>query len=432
MSCEPRQGSPQANDLRGENMVLPDEVAAMVRLRELGWGTKRIAAELACSRTTVRRYLEAGGWMAYRQPRRGRRLDGFERWLTERFRQHRGNADVVRQDLAREHGLVVSLRTIERAVAPLRQGLRAEARATVRFETPPGKQLQIDFGETRVSIGGEAPRIYLFVATLGHSRRCFVQAFRHERQSAWLDGIEAAFRYFGGVPQEVLLDNARALVDHHDAATREVRFNGRLHAFARYWGFRPRACAPYRARTKGKDERGVGYVKHNAVAGHGFASWAALEAHLAWWMREIADVRIHGTTGEAPLLRFRRDEAVALRAIDGRPPFRQLRELVRRVQADCAVEIDANSYSVPWRLIGESVQVVVSDGRVRVLHAGREVAVHAETRGRRQRVIDPAHFQGVAGAARPAILAEPAPAALLRPLAEYERLLGGSWSADVS
>jgi hypothetical protein len=111
-----------------------------------------------------------------------------------------------------------------------------------------------------------------------------------------------------------------ALVDHHDAATREVRFNEPLHAFARYWGFRPHACAPYRARTKGKDERGVGYVKRNAIAGHVFDSWAAFEAHLEWWMREIADVRMHGTTGEAPLVRFERDEAFALKPLAGRPP----------------------------------------------------------------------------------------------------------------
>ena len=116
------------------------------------------------------------------------------------------NADVVRQDLAREHGIVVSLRTVERAVTPLRQAFRAEAQATVRFETPPGKQLQIDFGETRVMIDGVGVRVYFFVATLGHSRRCFVRAFRHERQSAWFDGMEAAFRHFGGVPQEVLSD----------------------------------------------------------------------------------------------------------------------------------------------------------------------------------------------------------------------------------
>jgi hypothetical protein len=268
------------------------------------------------------------------------------------------------------------------------------------------------------------------VATLGYSGRCFVQAFRHERQSAWFDGIEAAFRHFGGVPQEVLLDNARALVDQHDAATREVRFNERLHAFARYWGFRPRACAPYRARTKGKDERGVGYVKRNAIAGHCFASWAALEAHLAWWMREIADVRAHDTTGEPPLERFRRDEATTLRALDGRPWFRQIRELVRRVQADCSIELDSNAYSVPWRLIGETVQVVVAGGRVSIRHAGGEVATHGETTGRHQRVVEPAHFAGVVGGPRPVTLPAATiamPSDLLRPLREYEQLVGGGW-----
>jgi transposase len=407
-------------------MLTPDDVSAMVRLYQLGWGTKRIAAELGCSRTTVKRYIEAGGWVAYRTPRRAGQLDGLAGWLAERFRQHRGNADVVRQDLAREHGITVSLRTVERAVAPLRQALRAEARACVRFETPPGKQLQIDFGETRAVIAEEPVRVHLFVATLGYSRRVFVRAFRHERQSAWFDGLEGAFRHLGGLPQEVLLDNAKALVEHHDAVTREVRFNERLHAFARYWGIRVRACAPYRARTKGKDERGVGYVKHNAIAGHRFVSWAALEAHLAWWMREIADVRAHGTTGEVPLLRFARDEAAVLKPIDGRPPFRQIREFVRRVQADCAIEVDGNSYSVPWRLIGESVQVILADSQVRVRHAGQEVAVHAETAGRRQRIVDPAHFHGVAGAARP-VAAKPAEAALLRPLAEYELVAGGGW-----
>ena len=248
-------------------METPEDVAVMLRLAELGWGSKRIAAELGCSRTTVKRYLRQGGWASYRDRGRRSALAGLEGWLAERFRRHRGNADVVRQELAREHGVRVSLRTVERAVADLRRDLLAEARACVRFETPPGRQLQIDFGSTFVPIGGEVMRVYLFVATLGYSRRGFVAAFRHERQPAWFEGLEAAFRHFGGVPREVLLDNAKPLVVRHDAVTREVVFNERLHAFARYWGFRPRACAPYRARTKGKDENGVGYVKKNAIAG---------------------------------------------------------------------------------------------------------------------------------------------------------------------
>jgi transposase len=86
----------------------------------------------------------------------------------------------------------------------------------------------------------------------------------------------------------VLLDNDRGLVVRHDRATREVEFNARLHVFARHWRFRPRACAPYRARTKGKDERGVGYVKKNAIAGRSFEGWSVLEAHLGAWTLEIA------------------------------------------------------------------------------------------------------------------------------------------------
>lgn len=280
-------------------MLAPEQVTVMMRLQQLGWGTKRIARELGCDRKTVKRYLRQGVWQAYRQPRRSRALDGLEVWLSERFRRHRGNADVVRQELATEHGITVSLRTVERAVVGLRRELAAEARATVRFETPPGRQLQIDFGATGVVIGEEVVRVHLFVATLGCSRRNFVAAFRHERQTTWMSGLERAFAHFAGVPREVLIDNARALVTHHDRETREVTFNERFHAFARYWKFKPQACAPYRARTKGKDENGVGYVKKNALAGRHFAIWEALEAHLVAWMRDIADVRIHGTSGRS-------------------------------------------------------------------------------------------------------------------------------------
>jgi len=246
--------------------------------------------------------------------------------------------------------------------------------------------------------------------------------------------MESAFRTFGGVPREVLLDNAKALILHHDPSSREVVLHPRLHAFARHWGFRVRACAPYRARTKGKDERGVGYVKSNAIAGRSFASWAEMEAHLAAWTREVADVRVHGTTGEPPALRFARDEAAALRSLDGIPPFVTARDLLRRVGADCAIEVDGNVYSVPWRLIGERVRVTVGAGSVRVLHAGCEVAVHAELKGRYGRATNDDHLDGIAGArGRPvrAVVANDgameAASELLRPLADYEAAIGGGF-----
>lgn len=429
--------SSEWNDGR-QPMQAPEDVQAMLKLASLGWGFKRIASELGCSRNTVRRYMRQGGWLPYQQPKRASRLEPHAQWLAERYRQHRGNADVVRQELEREHGVKASLRTVERAVAHLRREVFAQTVATVRFETPPGHQLQIDFGSLNVGVADETLKVHLFVATLGYSRRTFVMMFLHERQSAWLHGLEGAFRHFGGVTQELLIDNAKALVDEHDVQTREVRFNDRFRAFCRYWGVTPRACAPYRPRTKGKDERGVGYVKRNAIAGHRFDSLDGWSAHLDRWMREVADVRVHGTTFEAPAVRFDRDERAALRPLEGRSPFLQVRELGRKVHSDACIELDTNRYSVPWRLIGESVTVVVADQQVRVLYAGQEVASHAQHAGRRNTVIERAHLAGIVGANligvrwrpkpdQPEALPTPAPGELLRPLVEYETALGGGW-----
>lgn len=427
--------APQVAAGRGsETMLAPQEVQRMLALSALGWGAKRISREVGCSRNTVREYLRQGGWRPMDVDARAGALEPHREWLAERLRRHRGNADVVRQDLARELGIQVSLRTVQRAVEPLRRDLRAEAVATVRYETAPGQQLQIDFGSTAVAVDGKMQRIHLFVATLGYSRRCYVAVFLHERQSAWLQGLEGAFRHFAGVPQELLLDNARALVTEHNVQTREVKFNDRFHAFCRYWGVTPRACAPYRARTKGKDERGVGYVKRNAIAGHRFDSLEALHAHVARWMREIADTRVHGTTGEPPILRFER-EVAALKPLPAKAPFQQVRELTRRVHTDACIELDTNRYSVPWKLIGESVTVVVAERQVRVLYAGQEVACHAQSPLRRATVIDRRHLAGIVGASTVGVSWLPRtppqapviPAELLRPLEQYEQALGGAW-----
>jgi transposase len=415
----------------------PEDVQVMLRLHALGWGSRRIAKELGVSRNTVRAYLRQGGWQPYKKPARTSVLDGHQQWLRASFLQHRGNAEVVRQELERVHQVRVSLRTVERAVAPYRRELRAAARATVRFETPPGRQLQIDFGSCQVEVDGERVRVRLFVATLGFSRRLYVRATRHERQSAWLQGLEGAFRHFDGVPSEVLVDNAKALVTSHDASAGEVVFNDRFQAFCAYWGVTPRACKPYRARTKGKDERSVGYVKRNAIAGRTFTSWAALEAHLVEWTRDVADQRIHGTTEEKPAERFDREEAAALQQVDGRAPFLQLRELARRVHSDACVMVDTNAYSVPWHLIGSEVTVTVHGGQVAIHHAGEVVGEHAELAGRGQRSVLREHLDGVVGV-RPARVpdaAAPAPEPpevvempeLLRPLEIYEDAVGGPW-----
>ena len=405
---------------RREPMRMPEEVAAMKRLHELGWGKKRIARELGCSVNTVRRYLRQGGWAPYKRPERKRALDEYGAWLEERLLRHRGNAAVVHQELARQHELGVSLRTVERAVAPCRQRLRAEAKATIRFETRPGRQLQADFGQCLVTIAGERVRVHVCVLTLGFSRRSFVRPWPCERQAQWLETFESAFAHFGGVPEELLIDNARALVIHHDPRTREVVFHPTFVEFCRHWGTTPRACAPYRARTKGKDERSVGYVKRNAIAGHEFEAWSAFEAHLAWWAASVADVRVHGTVGERPIDRFEREEAQALAPLDGRPPFAMRRTLSRRVHSDLCVEVDTNQYSVPLDYIGHEVTVEVVGAELSVYFGSQRIAHHGVVAGKHQRVVDPQHLAGVVKLLPSRSTEQRNEADLLRPLAEYE------------
>ena len=214
-----------------------------------------------------------------------------------------------------------------------------------------------------------------------------------------------AFRHFGGLPRRLLIDNAGALVIGRDAATRKATLHPGFAAFCRDVGVEVSACQPYRARTKGKTERGVGYVKHNAIAGLDFTSATALDAHLAAWCIE-ADERIHGTTHERPRERFDSDEKQALRPLPSTAlPVRE-RRLKRRVATDCFVDVDTVRYSVPHRLVRRHVEVLVEEEIVRVFFGAGEVASHRRSREPFARVVDPSHLDGLCR--RPGFLGIPA------------------------
>ena len=414
-----------------ERMEPPNVVEKILYLSSEGWGKRRIAKELGISANTVKHYRRQGKWRPYNIPKRIKRLEALDVWLEEMFNPHKGNAEVIRQELVRQHNLQADLRTVERAVKLFRQRAFASAKATIRFETPPGKQMQIDFGSITIKIAGEPKKIYFFAAVLGFSRRQYIQAFIPERQSAWFEGLEGAFNHFGGIPSEVLMDNPKPLVISHNPQTREVVFNERLHAFANYWKFKPKACAPYRARTKGKDENTVKYFKYNGIAGREFSSWEALGEHIVWWMRDISDLRIHGTTGEKPIDRFEKEEKAVLQPLNGKPPFYLGREMQRSVHTDACVEVDTNFYSVPWHFIKKEVTVQLTETEVKILYDADEIARHPVCIGERQRSINPHHLKGIVGANWCMKMEVPnapiKPAELLRPLTEYEAITGGGW-----
>jgi transposase len=411
----------------GEVPVIEGELVTAIRtLADRGVGKKTIAREVGVALNTVRRYLR-------RPIEAGVQVRPAARRLTDERRQEAralyegpagGNAVVVQRLLA-ERGVTLSVRTLERAVVDIRRVHRVAQLATVRVETPPGDQLQIDFGQKRVRIAGAWVRVFLLVAVLSYSRRLFVKAFLAERQDDWREGIGAAFTHFGGVPRTLLGDNARALVTGRDRATGTVRFHPGYLAFCRDWDVQPRACAPYRARTKGKTEAGVKYTKRNGLAALDFDSFAALESHLARWM-VLADQREHGTTHEAPMARFDRDERQALRPLPARALPRREQRLRRRVANDAFVDVDTVRYSVPHRLVRDHVEVIVGEQVVRIVHGMTVVATHARSFEPFARVIDPAHFVGLWRPAGRPIENDGVPLAVFgRDLADYAAVVAG-------
>jgi transposase len=410
----------------GEVPVIEGELVTAIRtLADRGVGKKAIAREVGVAVNTVRRYLRA-------PIRPGQQIRPAARRLTDDHRDQArtlyegpaaGNAVVVRRLLA-ERGCAISVRTIERAVADIRRAQRVAALATVRVETAPGDQLQIDFGQKRLLIAGARVRIFLLVAVLSYSRRLFVKAFLNERGDDWREGIAAGFAHFGGLPRTLLGDNARALVLGRDRATGTVSFNPAYLAFCRDWDVQPRACAPYRARTKGKTEAGVKYVKRNALADQAFASFGALEQHLAEWMT-LADQRCHGTTHEAPIVRFAREEHTALRSLPLRALPRRTQRLRRRVALDAFVDVDTIRYSVPHRLVRDHVEVLVEDHLVRIFHGAELVATHVRSTEPFARVVEMAHYAGLWRSALDDA-ATPGLALFGRDLADYAAVVDGA------
>jgi len=406
-------------------MVEPELVRQIRGLAGQGWGSKRIARELEVSRNTVRRYLRLGDEAEEQRRPRAWCLDAEARSVAlELFETvAEGNAVVV-ADLLMDRGIAASVRTVQRVVEARRRTQRAAEAATVRFETEPGHQMQVDFGEKWVDIADQRTKVHLLTAVLGYSRRLFVKPFLSERQDDWREGIAEAFRHFEGVPQTLLCDNARALVLDRDRISDEVRFNPAFLLFCQDWEIKPRACRPYRARTKGKVESGVKYVKRNALAARSFHSFAALEVHLARWCARV-DRRIHKTTREKPVDRFEAERA-ALRPLPSRPLPTRERLLTRRVSHDALIDIDTVRYSVPYRLVRDRVEVHVGDAMVRIFHGGTLVAEHQRAREPHARVIDQGHFDGLWRRYEvPPPASDSALSALGRSLADYERVVGG-------
>lgn len=362
------------------------------RLRAQGMAVSAIARESGLDRKTVRRCLRQGCWQGYWRPaKRESLLAAHRAWLEERAPQVGYSARILYQELCAQRGFAGGYGTVRDAVRPLRTEAGAAALTQCRFETGPGEQAQADWGEVRVCLGARLATVHIFVLTLGYSRRAWAEGYEHERMESLLSAHEHAFEHFAGVTREILYDRMRTVIQGEREGRK--RWNPTFAAFAQHWGFEPRVCRPYRAQTKGKVESGVKYVKRNFLPGRVFRDLEDFNEQLALWQAEIADRRIHGTTHEAPIERFAR-EAGALTPLAGHAGFLAAMPRRRVVASDWLVSIDTNRYSVPWRLIGATVEVVRVGHQWQIRHRGTVVAEHPVREGRHGLSVKPEHGPG--------------------------------------
>jgi transposase len=357
------------------------------------WSKLAIAQALDVDRKTVRACLAQAAWTPYQRAAvTDTLLCRHRAFLEQRAPAVGYSAQVLYQELAQQRGYTGSYQTVKRFVRPWREAEALAARATVRFETPPGLQSQIDWGQALVCFrSGRAVR-HFFVLTLGYSRRSFYLPCRDEQLPTFLDAHERAFDYFGGHTQEHLYDRPRTVCRPTGEG---ILWHPTFQAFAKYWGFEPRLCQPYRAQTKGKVESGVKYLKRNFLVGREFVDDVHLGEELLTWQSTVADLRIHGTTHERPLDRFAL-ERVHLLPTRQQPAFRLEATYPRVVAEDFLVSLDTNRYSVPFRLIGRTVEVQRHEGRVVIRYQGQMVAEHPELSGRHQVRVLPEHGPGAA------------------------------------
>ncbi|MDY6949755.1 MAG: IS21 family transposase [Pseudomonadota bacterium] len=308
--------------------MLTQEQAVEIRILERqGRSIRQIMRETGLSRNTVRKYLR-GGKVEYgpREPRPCK-LDPFKSYLLERIEQARPDW-IPATVLMREIGAMGYSGGISQLKAYLQAFKVVRADPVVRFETAPGQQMQADF--TTIRRGRD--RLLAFVATLGFSRATFVRFTRSEQFADWRDGLIAAFDYFGGVPREVLFDNTKTVILKRDGYGPGLhRWHPGMLEFAGDYTFQLRVCRPYRARTKGKVERFNGYLKGSflvPLAATLRAGGLKLDVDTAnrevlRWLNEVANTRIHATTGVQPCVRLAEDQAqlsaLPIRAVEGAP-----------------------------------------------------------------------------------------------------------------
>ena len=356
-------------------MVSREKKVDISYLHQQGLSYREISRKTGHDRRTVQRYAEhpelrAGERTKVRRPSK---LDPFlpliESWLRE-DPQYRATWIL---DQLRKAGYRGGYSIVREVV----YGLKADSSriAYLRFETEPGRQAQVDFGEFKVvdPAGGERS-YYLFSMVLGYSRQLYGEFLTRCDMVSFLEAHQRAFAALGGVPAEVLYDRMRNVFLRQLAGKTE--FTQGLLTLAEHYGFSPRVAPAYAPWVKGKVERPMDFLREGFWRGYRFVDVATADLDLGAFLEEKAQ-RIHGTTGERVCDRFQRERAF----LQSRPLVRcDVSERVyRKVHKDCSLSFEGSRYQVPHTLVGQRILIRFQEGVLRIFDGDRLAATHLQS-----------------------------------------------------
>ena len=401
-------------------------VMEIMRLHASGLSIREIARRTGFARNTVRKYLRRPALPRYSpRPRRPSKLDPFKPYVEQRMAEGVFNANRLWHEL-RALGYRGGKTILKDYLQPRRPP--KVPRVVVRFEPAPGEQAQVDWGEfAYTDPRGRRRRAYGFVLVLSYSRAMYVEFVERQDLSTLLRCHLHAFEALGGVPKTILYDNMKTVVLRRQGNT--VEYQPRLMDFALLAGYTPRSCRPYRAQTKGRVERVIGYLKQAFWPGARFTDLADLNRQVQAWVAEVAHQRIHGTTGRRPA-ELLREEQPLLSPLRPATVLTPLLYEERRVSRDGRVSYGGSQYEVPWRYSGRYVSVVATETTMEIRDGDQVIARHARALlpGMIVRLpgqYDGAPLGGTSRPRRPLALQVAGPDVEVRSLRVYEALLAG-------
>lgn len=373
-------------------MITVDQFMNLKSRHQNGQSIGSIQQDTHHSKNTIRRVIRGEHPIETRtspKPRAKRKgkLDAFQDYIRKRVEEF---------DLSpiRIHGEIVAMgytggvHTVRRFIKQIKQDSTRLRLATVRFETPPGKQAQCDWGHIGKfpDASGNLVDVYVFVIVLGYSRQMYIHFTTDMKIPTLIDCHQKAFEFFEGVPQTILYDNMSQVRSGPE------RLNTKFDDFARHYGFEVSTHRPYRPRTKGKVERSVDYIKENFLNGRRFEGLADLQNQAMSWLATVANVRIHGTTGQKPHEMWLQEKDQLIDSTKLRP-YTPCVQSERKVAVDSFVSFDRSRYSVPPDFIGKTVEIQCSSGTISIRCGDTVIAEHREATGPGQSIMEPNHME---------------------------------------